>query len=90
MDLCLWTLLEFYLTYHFQCPEMLTKYLLSMFLNFILSKYPFIVLKQSAGDLSPGILIGKQHLQQEKDSSVAYKETNKLYLLSIHSEALSF
>ena len=90
MDLCLWILLEFYLTYHFQCPEMLTKYLLSMFLNFILSKYPFIVLKQSAGDLSPGILIGKQHLHQEKDSSVAYKETNKLYLLSAHSEALSF
>ena len=69
---------------------MLTKYLLSMFLNVILSKYPFIVLKQSAGDLSPDILIEKQHLQQEKDSNVAYKETNKLYLLSTHSEALSF
>lgn len=74
LDLCLWMLLEFDLAYHFQCFGVLAKGLLRMLVrglgdgkNFMLSKYPFIVLKQATGDLFPCISLGKYSLEHEKD-----------------------
>lgn len=99
LDLCLWVLLEFDLAYHFR---VLAKGLLRMLVrgwgdgkNFMLSKYPFIVLKQATGDLSPHISLGKYSLEHEKDSCMGSKvfrmareETNILYFVSTHSETI--